>query len=126
MPLALWCVLAAGILPIVTVGLAKWGAPDFDNGDPRGWSGGLKGWRARAFAAHQNGFEVFPFFAAAVLAAATQGTATGTVGLLAAAFVVSRLAYVWAYVADRPTVRSAIWSVGFFLTVAIFTAPAWS
>ena len=37
MPIAFWCVLLAGILPLVTVAIAKASGPGFDNHDPRGW-----------------------------------------------------------------------------------------
>lgn len=125
MTIALWCVLIAGVLPILTVGLAKWGSPDFDNANPRGWADSLAGWRKRAFAAHQNGFEVFPLFAAAALVASTRGHDSVAADALAVIFVISRLAYVACYLADIATVRSAVWSVGFFATVALFTLPAW-
>lgn len=125
MPIALWCVLIAGVLPIVTVGLAKWGSRDFDNANPRGWAGGLDGWRERAVAAQQNGFEAFPLFAAAVLVANTQGHEGLVADLLAVAFVLLRIGYVACYLTDRPTLRSTVWSAGFFVTVAIFTLPVW-
>jgi uncharacterized MAPEG superfamily protein len=125
MPIAMWCVLLAGILPIATTGLAKWGAKDFDNSKPREWETSLEGWRKRAKAAASNAFEVFPFFAAAVLVAWTQGAPQEWVDRLAIVFVVARLAYVWAYVSDRPTVRSGVWALGFFVTIAIFLASLW-
>lgn len=125
MPVALWCVLIAGVLPILTVGLAKWGSPDFDNGKPREWAGSLQGWRKRAFAAHQNGFEVFPLFAAAALVASTRGHDGATADMLAALFILCRLSYVACYLADKPTLRSTVWSAGFFVTVALFTLPVW-
>lgn len=125
MPVALWCVLIAGVLPIVTVGLSKWGSPDFDNANPRDWAGSLSGWRKRAFAAHQNGFEVFPLFAAAALVASTRGHDGAVADALAVLFILCRLAYVGCYLADKPTLRSGVWSAGFFITVALFTLPVW-
>ena len=125
MSLALWCVLLAAILPVLTAGVAKWGAADFDNADPRGWASGLDGYRRRAFAAHQNGYEAFPLFAAAVLVAETHGSPRGLLDGLAGLYLALRLGYSAAYVADRPTVRSALWSVAFFVALAIFTLPAW-
>jgi len=126
MPLTLWCVLIAGLLPILTVGLAKWSDLGFDNANPRAWADGLTGWRKRAVAAQQNGFEVFPLFAAAALVAVTQDTNPVTANALAVAFVLLRVAYVVCYLADRPTLRSGVWSLGFLATVALFTSPAWS
>ena len=37
MNLSYWCILIAGILPVVTVAVAKWGRRDFDNAEPRQW-----------------------------------------------------------------------------------------
>ena len=35
MPIAFWCVLLAGILPVLTVAVAKGGGKSYDNHDPR-------------------------------------------------------------------------------------------
>ena len=37
MPIALWCVLVAAVLPIVCVGIAKAKGPRYDNRNPRAW-----------------------------------------------------------------------------------------
>lgn len=126
MPFAIWCVLIAGLMPIVLAGIAKRGDASFDNGNPRGWEAGLEGWRKRVYAAHRNGFEVFPFFAAAVLSAWTQGAAQTPVDCLAGAFILFRIAYAWAYYADRASLRSALFGGGFFATIAIFLTPLFS
>lgn len=125
MPIAFWCVLLAGVLPVLTVGIAK-RSSGYDNRDPRDWSQRLDGYRRRAFAAHQNGFEAFPLFAAAVFAASFLKAPQGTIDALALAFILARLAYTACYVADWPTSRSLVWSAGWLATVAIFTAPAWA
>jgi uncharacterized MAPEG superfamily protein len=125
MPIAFWCVLLAGVLPLLTVGLAKWAA-GYDNADPRRWAQGLDGYRRRAFAAHQNGFEAFPLFAAAVLAAAHLKAPQGTIDTLALIVILARLGYTFCYIADWPTLRSLVWLAGWLATVAIFTAPAWA
>jgi uncharacterized MAPEG superfamily protein len=124
MSFALWCVLVAAFLPILTTGLAKAGAP-YDNARPRESIEVLTGWRKRAYAAHLNGWEAFPFFAVAVLVATTQGAAGHTIDSLAIAWIAARLGYVACYVGNVPTLRSTIWSVALGLAVAIFTAPAW-
>lgn len=69
MPIAFWCVLLAGILPLATVAIAKASGPGYDNHDPRSWLEQQSGRARRADMAHRNHFEAFPFFAAAVLAA---------------------------------------------------------
>jgi uncharacterized MAPEG superfamily protein len=126
MTTALWCVLLAGILPVITTGIAKWGAPNLDNNHPRDWANDLSGYRRRAYAAHQNAYEAFPFFAAAVLAATVMQAPAGVVNTLALIFIAARLAYTAAYITDRATPRSLLWAVGWFSTIAIFTAAAWA
>ncbi|MFD1333250.1 MAPEG family protein [Methylopila musalis] len=126
MTLSLWCVLIAAVLPIATVALAKWTSPGFDNGDPRGWATSTTGWRGRAIAAQQNGFEIFPLFAAAALTVQTLGHASATADALSAAFIALRVAYVACYLANLPTLRSAVWSLGFLAAVALFTLPVWA
>jgi uncharacterized MAPEG superfamily protein len=125
MTIALWCALFAGLMPILCAGAAKAGAADFDNSRPREWFEGLSGWRKRMNAAQQNGWEAFPLFAVAVLVATTQGGPAGTVDLLALLWVAFRLAYVFAYAVDRPTLRSTVFALALFSAIAIFTSPAW-
>ncbi|KAB7619529.1 glutathione metabolism protein, partial [Verminephrobacter sp. Larva24] len=48
---ALWCVLAAALLPLGCAWLAKSGSGGFDNHDPRAWLARQTGWHARAHAA---------------------------------------------------------------------------
>ncbi|QJQ06281.1 hypothetical protein EJG51_010935 [Undibacterium piscinae] len=67
MTIANWCVLAACMLPVLTIGLAKANsaklAPNagrYDNTNPREWAKGLSGWQQRASAAQNNGFEALP------------------------------------------------------------------
>ena len=120
MTIALWCVLIAAIMPVLTVGIAKWG-PALDNNHPRDWAGTLQGYRRRAYAAHQNAYEAFPFFAAAVLAALIREPSGGiaSVDTLALVFVAARVAYTAAYVTDRATIRSVFWGIGWFATIGI-------
>ncbi len=82
MSLANWCILAAALLPILTTGLAKSLGGAYDNHDPRGRALGYDGAAKRAHAAHQNGFEAFPFFAAAVLLAEMKGGPSSAVNVL--------------------------------------------
>jgi uncharacterized MAPEG superfamily protein len=122
MQLALWCVLILGVMPIATVAIAKW--QGLDNHAPRDWAQSIDGYRRRAYAAHLNHFEAFPLFATAVLVASTQGAPMTTVNALAVGVVLARLAYTACYVADAATLRSLVWGVGWLLTLAIFTLPA--
>jgi uncharacterized MAPEG superfamily protein len=125
MALALWCVLIAGIMPVIAAGIAKWGTA-LDNNNPRDWAGTLTGYRRRAYAAHHNAFEAFPFFAAAVLAALVAQAPVHVVNLLATIFILARFGYIAAYIVDAATPRSLLWIVAWGTTVAIFTAPVWA
>jgi uncharacterized MAPEG superfamily protein len=127
MSIAYWCVLVAALLPYFTVGVAKGkdrGA--YDNADPRK-AGTYSGLAHRAHGAHQNGFEAFPFFAAAVFVASAGSPHLESALLdgLALGWIALRLLYTWAYLGNRPSARSLIWVAGLLLTVAIFTMPAW-
>lgn len=113
-------VLIAGLLPVVCAGLSKAGRKDYNNHDPRAWATQLTGHRARANAAQANSLEAFPFFAAAVLVALHAGVVTDTLSTVAWVFVAARIAYIWAYVTDRATVRSLVWLVGYGAVVALF------
>jgi uncharacterized MAPEG superfamily protein len=113
--------VAAYMLPIAIVKYSAIRA--FDNARPRDPDFFKDPWRARGLAAHQNGLEGFAFFAAAVIVAQMRGAAQPVVDGLAVAYVVLRLAYVAAYLGDRPSLRSAIWGLGFALNIALLLAP---
>lgn len=119
MTIAFWCVLIAGILPYVAVGIAKAGKR-FDNNTPRDWLAKQDGYRKRAHAAHLNTFEAFPFFAAGVIIAHLSAVPVNTINAIAIAFVALRMAYIWCYVIDRATLRSLVWIAGLGLTVTLF------
>tara|TARA_B100000686_G_scaffold229358_1_gene236752 strand:+ start:295 stop:663 length:369 start_codon:yes stop_codon:yes gene_type:complete len=119
MTFAFWMILAAGFLPYLAVGYAKYD-PKFNNHSPREFLAKQKGAKKRAFWAHENSFEVFPFFAAAVLVAHIAGADQVKVDMLAGAFVISRIAYIFAYITDVATVRSIIWAIGLGCIVGLF------
>jgi uncharacterized MAPEG superfamily protein len=125
MTLAIACIAVAAVLPIVCAGIAKWGFEGYDNHDPRRWLARQTGFRARANAAQANSWEAFPVFAAGVLAAQLGGAPQARVDLLAIAFVVARVAYVALYIADLAPLRSAVWTAGFALSLALYFASAW-
>jgi len=112
-------VLIAAALPYLTVGGAK-SQKGYDNAQPRQFLGTLQGWRARAHWAHQNGFEAFPAFAAAVILAELAHAPQGRIDALATAFVVLRLAYTAAYLGNAASVRSLLWGLGFGATIWLF------
>ena len=125
MTIADWCLLGAALLPLFTIGPIKWlRRGRFDNAKPRDPGFYADALGTRVLGAHQNGMEVFPFFAAAVLLAEFRHAPQGTINALALAFVLLRVAYVLAYVGDRPTLRSLFWALGFIANIAIFVLPA--
>lgn len=124
MSAALWTILAAGLLPYITVVIAKRGGSGYNNRRPREWAGKLEGFRQRAYAAHQNHFEFFPFFAIAVLIADMETGASRTVMWLAVTIVGLRIAYTLAYFYDRHALRSLLWALGILGVIALFVLAA--
>ena len=127
MTLAYWSILATAFLPIGCAAYAKRlaGFSWADNHDPRAFLARTRGKAARANAAQQNSYEIFPPFAAAVIIAhATGNAAQATINLWALLFVVSRLAFIYCYISDRPTWRSAVFGVNVLCIVALFVAAA--
>jgi uncharacterized MAPEG superfamily protein len=123
MTIALWCVLAAGLLPYISTMIAKSKGP-YDNNAPRDWLQNQTGFRQRANAAQQNSFEAFPLFAAAVSVAQLLNAPHATIDRLAAAFIAVRLLYVICYVADWATLRTLVWFAGMVCVVSIFVVAA--
>lgn len=113
-------VMVAGLLPIVCAGIAKWGARDYDNRDPRAWLARQDGRRARANAAQSNSLEAFPFFAAAVVLALQAGSDAQLVAQWAWLFVALRVVYIGCYVADRASWRSIVWLLGLAVVIRLF------
>ena len=123
MTVAYWCVLVAGIMPVVLAGVAK-SRGDFDNRAPREWLAALKGWRRRANAAQNNSWEAFAPFAAAVIIAHIAGARQGMIDTLALAFVACRIAYAFLYITDRASLRSVAWIAGYGCVIGLFIAAA--
>ncbi len=123
---AYWCVLIAALLPIVCAGLAKWGTfktprrdGGYDNHNPRAWLASQTDWRARANAAQANSFEALPFFIGAVVIAHQLHAPQTRLDILAVLFVVTRMLYIFMYVADMANARSLAWTVALLLNIAI-------
>lgn len=122
MPFAYWCVLFAALMPYFLVAYAK--SRSRNNYNPRDSAEKLEGARRRAYAAHQNAFETFPFFAAAVIASVQLGGPIGTINWLAGLYVLIRVVYAGCYLANIATLRSLVWAAGLFVNIAIFVLPA--
>lgn len=127
MTIAELCLPLMVILVIVSIGPAKMdGIREFDNAYPRDPNFYRPGLRARSLAAHQNGWEAFPFFAAAVIVAEMRGAEQGVVNALGVSFLLLRVVYLLMYLGNRPSLRSAVWGLGFVCNLALFFAPIWA
>lgn len=127
MTIAELCLPLMVILIIASLAPAKLdGLRSFDNANPRDPGFYRPGLRTRSLGAHQNGFEAFPFFAAAVIVAEMHGAAQGVVNGLALAFLACRVLYVLLYIGNRPAARSFVWSLGMACNMALFFTPLWA
>ncbi len=128
MTVAYWCVLIAIVLPYVSTVWAKassGGLHPKHNHDPRAFLATVQGVAKRANNAQQNGFEITPAFAAAVIIAHLVGVAgQGLLDQLAIAFVLSRVLYTLCYIADWALLRSLVWFVGLGLIISLFVVSA--
>jgi uncharacterized MAPEG superfamily protein len=125
MTVAEWCVFVSLMLYLLSIASVKWlRAGRFDNARPRDPTFYEDPIATRALGAHQNGIESFPFFAAAVLLAEFRACPQNLINELAVLFVIVRIAYVFTYIGNRPTLRSILWSIGFAINIAIFFLPA--
>lgn len=95
----------------------------YDNKTPRDQQAKLEGWGRCAAAAHYNGFESFPPFAAGVLAVTVTGASPKWAAILALLHVVARAIYPVLYIANVDKARSATWGVGFAASFALLALP---
>ncbi|MDX9875837.1 MAG: MAPEG family protein [Spongiibacteraceae bacterium] len=123
MTIALWCLLAAGLLPLAFSAYAK-RARGFDNNNPRAWFTTLEGSQARAVAAMENSFEGLPLFVAAVLTAHMLKGPQASADLLALTYVVLRVIYGVLYIAGLGTLRSLTWLAGLACVIGLFIIAA--
>jgi uncharacterized MAPEG superfamily protein len=125
MTVAEWCVFGTLMLHLLTIASVKWiGHRRFDNARPRDPAFYDDPIRARALGAHQNGIEAFPFFAVAVLLAEFRLGPLRLIDELAVLFLIVRIAYVFTYLGNRPTLRSILWTIGLAINIGIFFLPA--
>jgi len=111
-------------LPKIPLSMAMAREPEgYDNKNPRDQQAKLTGWGRRAAAAHANGFESFPAFAAGALAAHVTGASPHWAAIFSIAYVVARLLYTATYVAGIAPLRSLVWTVGFACSVALMILP---
>ena len=120
MTIAFWCVLVAALLPYLATLVAKTSGERYNNRDPRAWLDRQSGLSRRADNAQKNGFEAFPFFAAAVIVAHLLQAPQERVDILAIIFIVARVGYLVCYLANWQALRSLIWMIGFVACLTIF------
>jgi uncharacterized MAPEG superfamily protein len=122
MPIAYWCVLVAALLPIGFVAYAKSGS--HGNSHPRDDVASLPAEKRRAYAAHQNAYENFPFFAVAVIAAMLMGGSIAALNILAMLYIVLRVVHGLLYITDKASLRSMAYLASLLVNIAIFVLPA--
>ena len=128
MTFAYFSILIFALLNSLCSILAKKSARLLDaeaNHEPRRHRSQASGKAARLFAAEQNGYEMLPLYASAVIIAHVTGEAAqSTINILSALFLLLRTAYIWAYAQDKATLRSNIWYGCLMCIIALFIA-AW-
>lgn len=120
LPIALALVYASKVPLALAMSRVSGG---YDNKHPREQQAKLEGWGKRAAAAHANGFESFPAFAAGVLVAQVTGANPHWAAILAVTHVVARAIYPFLYLANIDKARSTVWGVGFACSMGLLLLP---
>jgi uncharacterized MAPEG superfamily protein len=121
--------LIASQLPIVAAGKAKSGTfrskeNRYDNNEPRLWmERQTDPRRRRANAAQAYSFEALPFLFAAALFALYLKAPLELINGLLIAWLVLRAVYLWCYLNDRASLRSAVWGLALLVNIALLFAP---
>lgn len=130
MTIALWCLLMAAVLHILSKGpliLEQVRTEKgYNNSNPRKQQNALTGAGQRALAAHQNQIESFPLFAAGVIVATMMKVHPGAIDILAIAYIISRCIYVYLYVKNHHSMRTLVFFIGYLASLALICSPAWS
>ncbi len=121
-----YCLVAAAALiyaPFMVVAVARLQS-GYDFSAPRAMFDKLPPHAQRAVWAHQNAFEAFPLFAAAVLMVFVTGRVSPWAVNLSIAFLVFRAAHSLFYIVDQPFIRSGAWAlsmacIGSLMMIAI-------
>lgn len=120
------CVLLAFILVLLSkipLGVAQHQAGGYDNKRPRTQQAKLKGWGARARAAHYNTIESIPPFGIAVVIAHLAGLDERRASVMAMAFLVCRVIYIVAYLTNLDYLRTAVWWFGWIAVLGLVGLP---
>ena len=106
--------VVASLLPMLWVYIAKLlaGFGIKDNHAPREFMARATGAAARARAAEQNSYETLPLFLAAAVLALVYFVPLSVVSVLVWLYVLLRVLYGLAYIANWAFFRSAVWLLG--------------
>ena len=118
----IWCLIIAALLPYIAkipLAVAMNKAGGYDNHYPREQQANLKGFGARALAAHQNAFESLIIFSIAIVLAISTGNTGEKVQILAMIHIVARVAYNILYLLNIGVLRSLSWAVSAVCSFAI-------
>ncbi len=119
MTIAIWCIFIASTLPYVAFAFVK----GLDPNQPRYRVGELDGRSIRAYGAHLNGLETFPWFAASVIVAHMVGGPSRIADVLAVVYVLLRVGHLAAYIGGRQPLRTAAFALAQLAGLAIFVSP---
>lgn len=119
---AIWAMIIASALPLLLAMVAKalGGFGIADNSHPREVVANYTGKAARANAAQQNSFESLPIFLASVIVAMLFFVPQVVVNYLAVMYVVFRVIFSIAYIANWATLRSIIWTLSMACCFLLF------
>lgn len=106
--------VVASLLPVLWVAIGKMlaGFSGKDNAAPREFMAHATGAAARARAAEQNSYETLPLFLVAASLALVYFVPLSVVSALAWLYVLLRVLYGLAYIANWAFFRSAVWALG--------------
>lgn len=107
----LYCIAAAAFLiyvPLFAISIGRFQV-GYDYNNPRALFDKLPPFARRATWAHQNAFEVFPIFAAAVLMVLVTDRTSNLAVNLGLAFLVFRVLHIGFYIANLAFPRSFAW-----------------
>lgn len=118
----LTAMLVASVLPLFFAMLAKFlaGFSAKDNENPRVFLAKTTGIASRANAVQQNSYETLPVFLASVIVALLYFVPVEVVSKIAWLYVILRVMYGFAYLANLATFRSMLWIISFACPMLLF------
>ena len=125
MTIAEWCVFASLMLYLLSIASVKWlRVGRFDNSKPRDPAFYEDPIAARAWRAPERDRGLSVLCGSSAARRVSRLSAKPDQRTRYLVLVIVRIAYVFTYIGDRPTLRSILWSIGFALNIAIFFMPA--